>query len=245
MNALGAPPDASGCTQSHWVDDVIFFNIGSAPATVMLLDATYPFSAASINIAAGRSTTFRDALGTTADPDIATRLGVLHLDVPKSVLITHRMFLYASQISPLPRECPLFTPPYYAALPLSVATLPVKRSLIPANQRQVHPVADLGGIESRMSAVIYNAGVVSAQASIELRRGCNETAIDSRRITIPARTAVQVLGFTTTDDRICPQGAASGLRRSLTVTVDQPSLSWVTMTQQFPNGAPVLGASQE
>ena len=245
MNAVGAPPDSSGCTESYWTDDVTFFNMGSKPVAVTFLDATYALAMPSITILAGRSTTLHEAVGRLVDPDEASRLGVLHLDLPQGLVVTHRMFLYARQISPLPRECPLFTPPYYAASPLSTTPLPIKRSLIPPSLPQTHLGADLGGIESRMSVVIYNAGFVSATASIELRRGCDEGVIEHRQITVPPRTASQLLGFTTADDRSCPQGAASGLRRSITVTVDQPSLSWVTATQQFPSGAPILGASQD
>lgn len=243
MNADGASTDARGCTRAHWTDDIVFFNTGASEAHVTFLDATYPFGALSLTVLGGRSTTLHEALGVADDPTLERRLGVLHADVPREVVVASRMLLFAAFTSPAPPECPVPLPPYYGPSALSTTALPVRWSLASANQQQVHLAADLAGIESRVSVVIYNASDVAASAVIEMHRGCDDSIVEQRQIIVSSRSTVQVLGFTTADDHVCPQGSAAALRRTIVVTADQPSLSWVTATQQFTSGGPILGAS--
>jgi hypothetical protein len=243
MNANGSSTDARGCTQAHWSDDIVFFNTGVSDARVTFLDASYPLGAQSLTVLGGRSTTLHEAFGVADDPTLERRLGVLHAEVPREVVVMSRMLLFAAATSPTPPECPVQLPPYYGPAALSTTALPVRRSLAPANQRQVHLAADLAGIESRVSVVIYNASDVVASAVIEIHRGCDDSIVEQRQIIVPSRSTAQVLGFTTADDHVCPQGSAAALRRTIVVTADQPSLTWVTATQQFTSGGPILGAS--
>jgi len=153
------------------------------------------------------------------------------------------MLLYAQQVSPIAPGCPVAIPPYYGPAPFSTTALPVRRNLAPTNQRQINLAAELAGIESRISIVIYNASDVAANALIELRRGCDDSIVEQRQIIVPARTVSQILGMTTADDHACPQGSAAALRRTVVVMADQPSLSSVTATRQLTAGGPILGAS--
>jgi hypothetical protein len=243
MNALGAPIDPSGCTQSYWTDDVLFFNNSATNARVKFLDATYPLSADGIDVKAGHSATLHEQLGTAQDPSAATRLGVLHVDIPADVVTMSRMLLFAQQAFPKPPACPVLAPPFYGPSAYSTVPLPVRTSLAPANLPQVHLGADLAGIESRLSVVVYNASRIPATAQVVLRRGCDDGVLAEQNVSVPANGVVQVFGLSTADDHACAQGNPAGLRRTVTVTVDQPSLSFVTATQQFSLGAPLLGAS--
>src|SRR5581483_3396035 len=129
MNALGAPIDASGCTQSYWTDDVLFFNNTATNAHVKFLDATYPFSADGIDVKADRSATLHEQFGTAQDPTAAARLGVLHVDIPSGVVTMSRMLLFAQQVSPKPPACPVIAPPFYGPSAYSTVPLPVRTSL--------------------------------------------------------------------------------------------------------------------
>ena len=242
MNGNGAPIDR--CSFEHWTDDVLFFNNGSDDAELRILDATYPVSAGTIRIAAGRSTTLNERFSVALQPSASTAIGVLHADVPHDVAIMSRMLLFASQTQPiLPPGCPVPAPPIYGASPFATTPLPIRRTLVPPNQRQVHLGADLAGIEGRMSAVIFNGSDVAANATVNLLRGCDDVVLDTRAVTVPAHSVVQLFGFSTAIDHVCAPGNEAALRRTMVITVDQPSLSWVTATQQFPFGAPQIGAS--
>lgn len=243
MNAVGAPLGPNACLQSLWTDDVTFFNNGSHDAQVRFLDATYALTASGVPIVVGRSVSIREAVGALAAPSLSERIGVLHVDVPPDVAIMSRMILFAQQAEPLPAGCSVLAPPFYGPSAFSTVALPIRTLLSPANARQVHLGADLAGIDSRMSAAIYNATDTSGTAIIELRRGCDDGIIEQRRVIVPGRAVVQVAGFSTADDHGCKQGDPGGLRRTITISVDQPSLSWVTATQLSSQGAPLLGSS--
>jgi hypothetical protein len=234
MNAFGAPIGSGGCLAAHWSDDVLFFNTTPAGATVSVLDASYSIpQPVSFVVPAGRSTTLREALGTLFDPQLETRIGVLHLDVPRGVTVSSRMMVY-EDLAPGPGViCPFFRPAYI--LPIAVSPLPTRGGFVPANQAQAHLAADFGGPDARISVAIYNSGDSPANATVELRNGCDGGLMSVRSVLVGAGAVAQVSGLAITAGNMespCKAGFLAELRRDVVVTVDRPSMTWVTVTQQ-------------
>ncbi|HEX8617435.1 MAG TPA: hypothetical protein VF911_07610 [Thermoanaerobaculia bacterium] len=141
---------------------------------------------------------------------------VTRLDVPDGVLIDGRLeYRRSGCVGPPP-----------SPHPRSKVTTPVFRALTPAGVRTIHTGSDLGAQDVRTNVGIYNAGAVTATATVEVRRaGCaSETAI-TRDVSVPPDTIIQISVF---DDPL-PCATSRGLvwPAFTTVSVDQPSLSYV------------------
>lgn len=226
-------PDAGGGL--YWVSTVVLYNGNDAPATMRVLGGS---------IGAGTNVRFELMIpphGTTrltpADPygPLPPPMSVLHIDVPAGVAVQNRNeFGIAAPVSDIPAET------------LGHVPIPIPRSLTPANIPQVHIGADLDHAPTRINVVVYNAGDRPAKATIEVRRVCPESSsldgelTDSRTISVAANEVVQTVSLDT-------GFAACEPFRNVIVTVDQPSLSFVTTmrTEVAPTATITMSNSEQ
>lgn len=166
-------------------------------------------------------------------------LFVNHLDVPDGVVIASRIESHRS-----PDLCNPF--PNTTHKSFGLLSLPVYRSLTPAGTRQYHLGTDLGSNEvgltnpSRVNIGIYNGGSAAANATIELRRSCDDGLIASRGVRIPENAILQTAGLV--NEVKDGPGCAIGLlpQTYTVVTVDQPSFSYVvTLSNELPPKIPI------
>jgi hypothetical protein len=228
---LQAGRDPSGCCLIHWFDQVTFHNSTSAAVVVTVLGLSNG------SLPDGAPTTFQIAAGSTAtlryqdwEPYGAhgafQGIYVAHLDVPAGVIVDSRGVWGATTLF---TQAALDFPTY------GKFALPIFSALTPAGVAQYHMSTELGGVPSHENVGVYNAGATAAQAHIELRQGCDDTLLGSLEITIPPNTAVQLTG-PSADGKTCPPPDSDYLPQPyIVVTVDQPSLSWVTTVA---NGVP-------
>ena len=209
---------------TSWHDDLSFHNATDQDAVVRLLGIsngdTLEGDLLEIPIAAGRTVSLSDLFGVW-EPDEFPSVWVVRFDVPDGVIVSSR----GGADSECPSPCG--APPNL--LPdLGAFTMPVFRSLAPANTRQFHFGADLGTQPSRSNVGIYNAGDAPARATISLYRACDDTLLGVRTVTVPANFALQAGIGGVAEPAPCanPQKLNVWLRY-VTVVVDQPSLTYV------------------
>lgn len=117
----------------------------------------------------------------------------------------------------------------------------------------MHIGTDLGGWDSRINVILYNAGTEAATATIEVRRACDDVVVDSRIVTVPTNTAVQAGGLSATTSppgsSDCPNGIPWA--RNTIVTMTQPGFSIVSnINENVPPAAatgtiPIVGLGVE
>jgi len=219
----------SGCLNVVWHDQAMLLNSTNAPATVRVVGVSEgkPASGAadSFVIPAGSAVSLEDALGR---PWLSiARLYVMHLDVPPGIRVASRNEVYINN------GCISVQPPRPGAL--AQVSMPVFTALVPAGVPQVHLGTDLGERPSRTNVGIYNAGSVPAQARIELRRVCDNTVVDVRTVSIAPSATVQV-GSLAAGPNLCQSTSQSEWLRYVVVSVDQPSLTFVSNVREtLPN----------
>ena len=224
-----------GCLSVNWHDRAIFFNGGNAPATVRVIGASEggppPGSMNSFVVPVGEAVELSDAI---AGFDFFNwKLGplyVMHLDVPPGVRVSSRNEVYELNgcINGAPR-----------AGAAGEVSMPVFTSLTASDVQQVHLGTDLGQGPSRTNVGIYNAGIAPAHAHIELRRVCDNGVVDQRTVTIPPNATVQT-GFPSGGLNVCSGSSRSEWLRYTVVSVDQPSLTFVSNVRETaPN--PLMG----
>ena len=235
------PEDSSGpCFRLRWESDVLFFNRSQEPLPVVLLgvsngEPTGIVRSMTLAPHAAVSLAMHETGGLWRPSGSA--IGVLHLDVPSAVTTSSRLNL--KQVATCVSDIPLNA--NYGAL-----SLPLFRSLVPANESQVHLVADRGSLPARINVGILNAGSVGASAHVELHEACTDTVLAVRDLAIPADTLVQVEGLRSKDTVTCPHGLlsdpaspkAQSWANYVVVTVSEPSLSYVSSIadDRFPSG---------
>lgn len=216
------------CSHVQWVDRLFFHNASTLPATVTLVETTYPIPAAApheVTVAAGHVVSVDDltfqwdpqSLG-AANPQT---LGVAHFTVPNSVDVTSRT---GSGAVICTGSC-LCATEY-----IRQGNVPqrVYDELIPANTADVHVGTDLPGISSRTNVAVYNAGSESAVVTIELRETCNDSLLASQQLTIPPSSVSMASGMSA-ELQPCPNTRAFFDRGTyVRVVSSQPGLSWVT-----------------
>ena len=90
---------------------------------------------------------------------------------------------------------------------------------------------DLGTTAGRINVAIYNGGTSTAVATIEVRRTCDDSIVTSTVVQVPANAVVQYGPFPTGADD-CSDARTSAYSRYTTITVDQPSATFVsTLTE--------------
>lgn len=206
-----------------WLDDILFYNTTSAPATVRFLGVSnggaqndppplvlLPQQTISANTAFSVTDKWLPV------PRVSP-LWILHLDVPTGVIAESRDQYYV-----------MFSIPELFPFPRGKVSMPIFRDLVPAGNPQVHLGTDLGGNDSRLNVGIYNASQETAAATIEIRRACDNTLVDSRVVSIAGNTLIQVGGLAIGTSDGCPAGTAEPWARNTFITVTQPSVTFVS-----------------
>lgn len=222
----------SFCHGTSWRDEVLLYNTLATPATVRLLGVSgglVPADAPTEVVVPPRQVVSLDAAtGFRWRPEPRSRnyqMWAVHLDVPAGVVIDSRNafnYEWLGCVSPHTSE----------TYPLGKVSLPVYRAMVPANVAQSSIGTDLGNRTERLNVTIYNAGAAEAHATIEVRRGCDDSLADERTVAIPANSVVQVTGLkpgAATCGVWTPVRGIAGHVRYTTVTVDQPSVSYVSV----------------
>lgn len=220
----------------NWVDDILFFNTNATAVDVRFLGVSNGAAAPvtppltlpplqSVSLASSPA-------GAQWTPVTFPSMFILHLDIPAGVVVESRDEFYS--VPAIPELFPMAR---------GKVSLPVFRDLRPAGEHQVHLGTDLSDSSSHINVGIYNAGVSDATATIEVRRTCDEVVVDTRTVTIPANTVVQVGGLSDGLSSACTQQHTPAWMRAVLVTVDQPSLTFVSNVTNHPgvDGVPVVG----
>lgn len=219
FNAVGKD---LGCASLVWHDEAIFFNRGTALATVKILGmsdgVTDPLRPTSFTVPPGAAVLSQDVLD--ARWTSFGRPAILHLDVPAGLIVESRnaYYLRSDCLSPRPGAAPGS---------LGHAAMPVYTAVTAAQLPQIHLGTDLGERESRVNIGIYNAGPVAAMADVQLRRTCDNSVVDQRIVTVPPNATVQV-GLFGSFDNVCERSSDFTWSRYTVVTVDQPSITFVS-----------------
>lgn len=217
------------CSLILWTPDLILHNAGEQEARVRLLSLSNNIQPVDTEVAVSphRTRSGLHLLGQIPGGQ-PTLLWVAKLDVPDSIVAQ-------SRVEASPSDCGHTRPPEpprYGAF-----SLPITRSLTPANSTTIHLGADLGSQDTYVNVGVYNAAAQPAHATVELRQACDDAILDHRTTTIPGNTIIQLGGL---DGPLttCEIGATLGSAwvRYVSVTVDQPSLSYVVAKMnELPN----------
>jgi len=211
------------CFGLQWVAGALVFNTLPTPAVVRLVSV----SDSADNVAGPareleilpRQTL--DLLSSTAWwPRSEPPLFMVHVDVPEGVVIEGILTLGTG----IAGECQIPAPDASAAY--GIIHFPHFRALVPASQEQIHLGTTLGGQRSRNNVGIYNASVFAATASVTLRRACDDRIVDETTVQLDPNSTTQVRLENKIADRCT--GRVKPWIDYVTVTVDQPSLSWVS-----------------
>ena len=199
-----------------WTGDVLLLNPNPTPATIRIIDisnGTLRATNREFVISPGRSTSVNREAGWS--PTANEPLWVDHLDVPAGVVVESRISVGQALSTGGPSMGGVF----------GKVSFPAFRALQPAGVTKIHLGTDLEGIPSRNNVAVYNSADVAAHAHIEVHQVCDESRIDSRDLDIPGKTVVQVTGLSTHTTGCLNIGTNYTY---VAVTVDQPSLSWVS-----------------
>ena len=222
---------AGPCLGLQWEADTLLLNTLPDPAVVRLVsvsDDPNPLPEPERELVLPPGQTLSLNRNTAWQPGTEVPLFVLHLDVPDGVLIEGVLNLGTGR----GEDCPLPPAPDSSAV-YGVIHLPHFRALVPASQKQIHLGTTLGGSPARNNVGIYNAAAVPATAHVSLHRACDNRLVDETTIQLAANSTTQVrLENKSTDT--CT-GAVPTWVDYVTVTVDQPSVTWVST---LANGVP-------
>ena len=212
-----------GCHRAVWGSDAVFYNPTTSPATVRLLDISNG------DVAPGTPTTRvippNQAISVVFAPpspgvsEIEYKFWVMHLDVPAGVIIDSRYSVVDENFC---------LAEHFFGPPIMKVSLPVFRSLVPADIPQLKVGTDAGTAPARQNVAIYNAGNETATATIEVRRTCNGSVVDMRTVSVPPNTIAQFGGFATGSNDCGTSDQVGNFMRYTVVTVNQPSFSLVT-----------------
>lgn len=205
----------------RWNADAVFHNLSGTDQSVAVVETSNGGTRRGVvAVGSGRSR----ALSLDLDlPDLVSgpNVWVTKLDVPEGVHVEGRLeFIFDT--------CGRPGPPSRTAA--GVVALPVFEQLAAANQPQIHFGTDLGVQPARYNVGIYNAAEVRAIATVEVTRpACLGDAKVTRTFSVPARTLVQesVFGIGGGCVGQLNDTGVSPWVTYTTVTVDQPSLSYV------------------
>lgn len=227
------------CDAMGWGDVLTFYNTTAITVTVRILGISNgtpsntnpdhidlpPGSVVSAN-AVLRSSWFPNG-----NPQATSALWIMHLDVPEGVVIESRDEMFDTYIcTALPADLGS----------LGKVSLPVFRDAVPANQSQVHLGTDLGVKDARINVGIYNQSQSAANAHIEVRRACDNSVVDARDVQVPPDALIQVGGLRKGPDTCLANPTTQGWLRYTVVTVDQPSMTFVTVLSGELNIVPGL-----
>jgi hypothetical protein len=149
-------------------------------------------------------------------PDSTAPLWVTHLDVPAGVIVESRVSI--GQLCTVCGNVPQLG--IFGKL-----SFPVMRTLQTPLVPKIHLGTDLHAVPARNNVAVYNDAVFTAHAHVDVHQMCDETIIDSRDFDIPAKSVIQINNLSTVTNNCTNSGAEYTY---VAVTVDQPSLSWVS-----------------
>lgn len=144
---------------------------------------------------------------------------ILHLDVPSGVVVESRNEFYLVFTN--------YVPAGFPPAPLGKVSMPVFRELESAGKDQIHLGTDLSGNSSRANVGVYNASSETATAVIQLRNACDDAVVDSRTVSVPPNTVVQIGGLHSISSS-CNVNGIRGWARYTIVNVSQPSITFVS-----------------
>jgi hypothetical protein len=238
-----------GFAYLRWQDTVLLLNHTDVPLVVRAVEVSKGFVPISsppdrITIAPGSVVSLDDTYLAVWEPvplaASGDNLWVLHIDVPDGITVESRDEIIRGSASPFAELEPPFA--------LGAAPMPTFTSIVPAAEKQSHLGTDLGYKKARINVTIYNAGSVDSKAHIEVRRTCDSLVVDFRDMTVAASTVVQTSGLDPMIDKSFDQTCATKVpwARYTVVTVDQPSLSLVSVVSEdlsssVPGLTPVIG----
>jgi len=211
------------CSGLQWWTDALVFNTLPAPAVVRLVsvsDGPDNVSGPARELEVLPRQTLGLASNTVWRPHGDAPFFMLHLDVPEGVVIEAILNLGTG----IGGSCLLPAPDGSAAY--GIIHFPHFRALVPAYQEQIHLGTTLGSQWSRNNVGIYNASAFAATASVTLRRACDDRIVDETTVQLDPNSTTQVRLENKTTDRCI--GRVKPWIDYVTVTVDQPSLSWVS-----------------
>ena len=205
-----------GCAGVAWSADALLHNRSTTDVAVRALHVSNGGVALTdAIIVANSSMSSADAgVGGTAN----AFLWVTKLDIPEGITAEGRLEYFTANF------CAVGQPPPLA--PAGKISLPVFSRLVPAGEEQVHFGTDLGGQIVRLNVAIFNAATVPANATITVVQPVCGRVPATMTGTVPSDSIVQ-LGI----PRIEPCLAkitSLGWASYVTVTVDQPSFSFVS-----------------
>lgn len=223
------------CHRAVWTSDVLFYNRTAADAAVRLVSISNGEMPDTIDrvlqlppgqlIAMGRLSPRFDWTPRNAGNE---QVWVMHVDIPEGVTVESRNEVSDDEYCSAEHRD--------ARGPVGKVSMPVITKLTPPGLPQVTLGTDLVSEGSRTNVIIYNDGSATATATIQVRRGCDDTLLGQQIVTIPAHTARQFGGFSNDVTTLCPSPArAEHYVRYTVVTVDQPSfgiVSTLTESQQ-------------
>jgi hypothetical protein len=214
---------------SYWRDDALFLNTNSEPVTVKFLGMSNSPPVADVpdlELPPNQMVSLQAEwpVGDRWRPDVWAPLYVVHVDVPPGVVVESRNEFWVA------------VPSEGGTTVIAKASMPILRELTPANVPQVHLGTDIGRAPSHINVGIYNAGREAAVAEIELRRPCSDSIVSTVRTIVAPNTVVQVGGIPDGGvGTLCTRSSAGyGFVKSVTVRVDQPSLSFITNVADAP-----------
>jgi hypothetical protein len=229
------------CGYLQWVDELAFHNTGVESATIRptaVSNGVPRPDATDLVVPPGRTRTVRgkNQSWNPADEDVG--LWVNQLEVPSAVVMTSRLVVVVSTGAP----CALVA----ESRNFGATALPVFAELRPPNERQYHLGTDLGAdrtghaASARLNVGVYNGGTSSATARIEVHQGCDDAVTESRAVTIPANTIVQIPGLSHTIGPGCATVGVPAWISYVVVAVDQPSFSYVvSLSNELPPKIPI------
>lgn len=208
------------CSVVAWAAGGVLHNITTGDLTARVLHVSsggLPVPTTALTVPARRSL---PAHPRGINPFVAPSLYVMRIDAPEGLIADARLELWAL------RDCPPQSPP--PAAPFSKVPMPVFERLAEAGEEQVLVGTDLASQPSRLNVGIYNAGAVEGHAIIRVHAPfCAQADLGSTTAVVAPDTLVQVRV-----EALQPCGGdpeTPGWATYVTVTVDQPSLSFVSV----------------
>jgi len=229
------------CKVVNWRDELLFHNETNTDKAVANLATTAGAARppGQLLIPAGRtvSTAAGDAQRDLGGDPFGPALLVNRLSVPDGVVISSRADVFGPPVS-------CGAPPTSTIHSFGNLSLPVFRSLVAPNARQIHLTTDLGVQQRRTNVIVYNAGSVLATAHVEFRAGCDDSLVTEQVVTVGPNSVIQIQGLTDNPmGRSClGAGLTSDFTRYVVVTVDELSFSHVmTISNEF--AIPTIGVT--
>jgi hypothetical protein len=200
-----------------YTSDALLYNSTQNSVTIQLLgisNGALVTTDRQFVLSPGRATSIgREGKAWAPNPDAS--LWVTHLSVPPGVVVESRI-----SVGTQPNLIGQPTIGAYGKI-----SFPVFRQLQAAGITKIHLGTDLEAIPTRNNVAIYNAGDNIAHAHIAVHQMCDDRIIDTRDVNIAPNTIIQVTGLNAVTSGCTNAGSAYTY---VAVTVDQPSLSWVS-----------------